>query len=82
MVHFAANKMQKLFLVRFRYRHCCVSVIMWASDYFIIIIWPRRNLCLRHLAQSDPWRSVSASTQPRGQYLLRSCKVPTYIAFP
>jgi len=26
---FCKNKMQKLFLVRFRYCHCCFSIIMW-----------------------------------------------------
>jgi len=35
MIPFAENKMWKVFLVRFRYNHCCVSVIMRPSDYFI-----------------------------------------------
>jgi len=35
MIPFAGNKMWKLFLERFRYRHCCISVIMRPSGYFI-----------------------------------------------
>jgi len=33
-IPFAGNKMHKLFLVRVRYSHCCVSVIMRLSGYF------------------------------------------------
>ena len=36
MITFAGNKTEKLFPVRFRYRHCCVSFIMrpliWLSE--------------------------------------------------
>jgi len=35
MTLFAGNKLQELFLVRFSYHHCCVSVIMRLADYFI-----------------------------------------------
>jgi len=35
MIPFAGNKMQKLFLVSFRYRHCCASVVMRPSRYFV-----------------------------------------------
>jgi len=31
----AGNQMKKQFLVRFRYRHFCVRVMMRPSDYFI-----------------------------------------------
>jgi len=37
-----------MLLLRFRYRHCCVSVVMWSysevtmrpSGCFIVLIWP------------------------------------------
>jgi len=35
MIPFAGNKDVKLFLVRLRYRHCCVSIIMRPSGYFV-----------------------------------------------
>jgi len=37
--------MLKLFPVRFRYRRCCVSVIMWPSGYLISL----------HLAHRAIW---------------------------
>ena len=35
MIPFAGNKMKKLFLVKFRFRRCCISVKMRLSRYFV-----------------------------------------------
>jgi len=58
LIPFAENKMWKLFLVRFRYCHCCVSVIIRPSGYFVSshldlgAIWVRdscsRCCCIDH----------------------------------
>jgi len=42
--------MQKLFLRRLRYRHCCLSIIMRPSGYFI-----GPNLAHRAIWVWDPW---------------------------
>jgi len=42
-----------MFLVRFRYHHCCVSVIMRPLDYFI-----SPNLALGKLWDRDPWYTL------------------------
>jgi len=53
-IAFAGNKMQNLFLVRFRYCHCCVSVIMQPSGYFYKSPFgTRSNLSLQPCVQ---WR--------------------------
>jgi len=45
--------MYKLFLVRFRYRHCCVRVIMRTSSYFKFLIWPSEQFKFETLPQSS-----------------------------
>jgi len=50
MIPFAENKIQKLFLVRLRYRHCCVSVIMRPTGYLT-----HPHSALGEIWVWDPW---------------------------
>jgi len=67
MILFARNKLKKLFLVRFRYCHCYISIIMPPSGYFIgAMFGPRSimNSALRVFCKSSFGHQRNLSLRP------------------
>ena len=66
IIPFARNKMQKVFLVRFKYSHCCVSDaafrLLYRSSFD-----PRSNLSLRPLFLTNAQRTDTSVTDKHGK---------------